>query len=101
MKRITPEDLQRVAFRNSGPLISPEGMKVPERQAAPPSDPVLRKAVESSTEAAQNIALLVAALAADMRAAREAIAKPVTAWNFDVVRDDDGQMQTIVATAVR
>ncbi len=99
MKRITPEDLQRVAFRNSGPVVA-QSMKVPERQVVPPSDPTLRKAVESSTEAAQNIALLVAALVADMRAARETVTKPVRQWQFDIVRDEDGQMQSIMATAV-
>lgn len=67
------------------------------------SDPAIVKALQEGTEAQEQIAHMVAAVLVDVRAQRGPApvpTAPVTQWRFDVVRDEDGQMQSIIATAV-
>lgn len=106
MKRIHPDDVQTVALHKGAAIGSFNTeraiVKAAQRFAAAPAAPDGRlDALAPTKEAAEQSVLLIAALMREFQAMRAAAPAPVTQWNFEVERDEDGFLKRIVAHAVR
>lgn len=122
MKRIAESELTRAALAK-GAVVSIDGRTVnaagskmmlaapapkptaPPIPAAPP--PPMRvemdtaALLDASRQQAEQLGRLVSALITEMRAQRDASPAPITAWEFEVQRDDKDRLQTLRATAIR